>query len=238
MACSRWSRTVTRSCSTCRAACCSWTCRRRNWSAAPRRRRSPSVRVPGPRLGAPVRRPCPTGRHRRRPRLPGRRERTWGRPGVPLTAPACNWSGSTSAARPAGRSALGGDAPLRVGPGRAAATILEQARAAVESAGAAADLGGTLLAPVRVPGGLGCRRHLRAEPRRPHRGVDRGRRLRPDLRRPATGGVLQGNGTAGGRGRASRSASAPTRPGTRRSPSSAWCSTPPVRSSATSSATT
>ena len=197
------------------------------------------VRRPGARLGAAVRRPRAAGRHRRRPRLPGRRERTRRREGVTLTAMATGlvrleidgeavWAVRTPE----------GDRPLRVGLDDLLRSPLDEARAAVESAGAAGGPGRHPARPGGVPGGVGGRRHLRAEPRRPDGGVDRGRRLRPDLRGPAPGGVLQGHGAAGGRSTASRSASAPTRPGTPRSRSSAWCSTPPGRSSATSSATT
>ena len=67
-----------------------WAARRPSAAAADALRRS------GARLGTPLRRPRPAGRHRRRPRLPRRQQRGQGRARVPLT------SGAT-----AGRSAPG-----------------------------------------------------------------------------------------------------------------------------------
>ena len=99
-------------------------------------------------LGAAVRGPRAAGRYRRRPRLPGRRERARRGPGVALTAMATGLV----------RLEIDGEAVWAVRTPRrdarcgsvwtTAAQSLDEARAAVESAGAAADLDGTLLAPV------------------------------------------------------------------------------------------
>ena len=109
------------------------------------------VRRPGPRLGDAC-----TSTTCSRP-TPAPTSTSWSAradlasPGSPIERPwrIRHWSGSRSTARPAGRSARG-TGTRRCG---SAWTIccglsLDEARAVVESAGAAADLGGTLLAPV------------------------------------------------------------------------------------------
>ena len=185
-----------------------------------------SVRVPEARVGTPLRRPCAAGRHRRRPGLPCRRQRTSESPGSPIEhIELSNLFGSTSRARPMGGT-HGERGTLHCASAwtTCCSMSLDEAQAAVDAAECsrrprrhAAPAGG-------LPGGVGRRRHLRTEPRRPGGGIDRGRRVRPGILSPGDRRCSSRRPPSGWSATKSRSAYGRTRRGTRLSRSSAWYS--------------
>ena len=169
------SRTVTSSCSTWRTGRCTSTSPHEELARrTPPQRARRRLRQRRPRLGAALHRPRPAGRHRRRPRLPRRRHRVR-RSHVSPTDAATGRSGTSPPRR--GRRWLvrsdgGGPADRRHArrPARAAARRRPRAARGAATPPVERSRPGAR----RRAGGVGGRRHLRAQPRRADGRVDGG----------------------------------------------------------------